>query len=128
MRGKQCVFFNNNKIEGEYLASNLYLILLVYVAAVCSKAVILLLLMLINFLLCCFYCLCYMFKKASEYDHDIPQSHCTPTYGTMSKSYMYITITRHQQDKQSKATSSLFPIKMIAALERTLSYVQQNME
>ena len=44
----------------------------------------------------------------------------------MSKSY--ITITGHQEDKQSKATSSLFPIKMIATLERTQSNVQQNME
>ena len=30
--------------------------------------------------------------------------------------------------KQSKATSSLFPIKMIAKLERTQSNAQQNME
>ena len=29
------------------------------------------------------------------------------------------TITRHQEDKLSKATSSLFPIKMIAKLEWT---------
>ena len=29
------------------------------------------------------------------------------------------TITRHQEDKLSTATSSLFPIKMIAILERT---------
>ena len=36
-------------------------------------------------------------------------------------------ITRHQEDKQSKATSSLFPIKMIAKLERTHSNVHQNM-
>ena len=36
------------------------------------------------------------------------------------------TITRHQEDKLSKATSSLFPIKMIAILERTQSNVQQN--
>ena len=37
-------------------------------------------------------------------------------------------ITRHQEDKQSKAISSLFPIKIIAKLERTHSNVQQNME
>ena len=36
------------------------------------------------------------------------------------------TITRHQEDKLSKATSSLFPIKMIAILERTQSNIQQN--
>ena len=36
------------------------------------------------------------------------------------------TITRHQEDKLSKAISSLFPIKMIAILEWTQSNVQQN--
>ena len=35
---------------------------------------------------------------------------------------------RHQEDKQSKATSFPFPIKMIAKLEWTLSNVQQNIE
>ena len=35
------------------------------------------------------------------------------------------TIMRHQIDKPSKATSSLFPIKMIAIPERTRSNVQQ---
>ena len=38
------------------------------------------------------------------------------------------TITRHQEDKQSKATSSLFPIEMIAKLEWTQSNAQQNIE
>ena len=33
----------------------------------------------------------------------------------------WTTIKKHQEDKQSKATSSLFPIKMIAKLERILS-------
>ena len=46
--------------------------------------------------------------------------------GTARKSRQ--TITRHQEDKLSKATSSLFPIKMIAILERTQSNVQQNIE
>ena len=36
--------------------------------------------------------------------------------------------TRHQEDKLSKATSSLFPIKLIAILELTQSNVQQNIE
>ena len=36
--------------------------------------------------------------------------------------------TRHQDDKQSKATSSLFPTEMIAKLERTQSITQQNIE
>ena len=40
----------------------------------------------------------------------------------------YTTITRHQEDKQSKATSSLFPIKMIAKLEWRQSNAQQNRE
>ena len=33
---------------------------------------------------------------------------------------------RHQEDKLSKATSSVFPIKMIAKLEWTQSNAQQN--
>ena len=40
----------------------------------------------------------------------------------------HYTITRHQEDKISKAASSLFPIKMIAILEWTYSNVQQNIE
>ena len=36
--------------------------------------------------------------------------------------------TRHQEYKQSDSTCSLFPIKMIAKLERTQSTAQQNME
>ena len=40
----------------------------------------------------------------------------------------HTTITRHQEDKLSKATSSLFPIKMIAKLEGTESNVQENIE
>ena len=35
----------------------------------------------------------------------------------MRKSHRTITVTRHQKDKQSKAYSSLCPIKMIAKLE-----------
>ena len=38
-------------------------------------------------------------------------------HGTVRKNRS--TITRHQEDKLSKATSSLFPIKMIAILEWT---------
>ena len=37
------------------------------------------------------------------------------------------TITRHQKDKLSKGTSSLFPIKMIAKLEWTQSCWTQKM-
>ena len=46
--------------------------------------------------------------------------------GTARKSLS--TITRDQEDKLSKATSSLFPIKMIAILEWTQSNVHQNIE
>ena len=38
------------------------------------------------------------------------------------------TIMRHKEDKQSKATSSLFPIEMIAKLEWTQINAQQNIE
>ena len=40
----------------------------------------------------------------------------------------HTTITRHQEDKQSKATSSLFTIKMIAKQELTQSNAQQKVE
>ena len=39
--------------------------------------------------------------------------------GRVRKSHT--TISRHQEDKQSKATSSLFPIEIIAKLEWTQS-------
>ena len=44
-------------------------------------------------------------------------TNCRPPRGTARKSRS--TITRHQEDKLSKAISSLFPIKMIAILEWT---------
>ena len=40
----------------------------------------------------------------------------------------HTTIMRHQEDKQSKATSSLFPTEMIANLEWTQSNAQHNIE
>ena len=40
----------------------------------------------------------------------------------------HATNTRHQEDEQSKATSSLFPIEMIAKLECTQSNAQQIIE
>ena len=51
-----------------------------------------------------------------EYDPEIPQSQ---TADTARKSHT--TITRQQEDKLSKATKSLFPIKMIPKLEWFLS-------
>ena len=44
-------------------------------------------------------------------------TNCRQTHGTARK--RHTTITRHQEDRLSKATSSLFPIKMIAKLEWT---------
>ena len=40
----------------------------------------------------------------------------------------HTTIMRHQGAKQSKTTSSLFPIEMIAKLEWTQSNAHQNIE
>ena len=60
----------------------------------------------------------------SEYDQEIPQSQAGQTHGTARKSYK--TISRHQEDNLSKATSSLFPFKMIAKLQ--YSNVHQNIE
>ena len=48
------------------------------------------------------------------------------TDGTVMK--RHTTITRHQEDKSSKAISFLFPIKMIAKLELTQGNVQQNIQ
>ena len=53
-------------------------------------------------------------QKLSEYDQEIPQSETgdqpTAPYGIA---------TRHTKDNESKTTSSLFFVKMIAKLERT---------
>ena len=49
----------------------------------------------------------------NEYDQEIPQSqNADKPRGIVGKSHT--TITRHQEDKQSKATSSLCPNEMIA--------------
>ena len=58
-------------------------------------------------------------KKVRAYDQEIPQSHTADR----RKSHRTSTVTRHKEDNLSKATSSLFPIKMIAKLERTQVYV-----
>ena len=67
-------------------------------------------------------------KIVSEYDQEIPQSQTADNPVTPRGRAARSTITRHQEDKLSKATSSLFPVKMIAILERTQSNVQQNIE
>ena len=53
-------------------------------------------------------------------------TNCRQTYGIARNSNT--TIMRHHEDKLSKATSSLFPIKMMAKLEWTQSNAQQNIE
>ena len=53
-------------------------------------------------------------------------ANCRQIRGITRKNHT--TITRHQEGKQSKAISSLFPIKMIAKLEWTQSNTQQNIE
>ena len=50
-------------------------------------------------------------KIVSEYDQEITQSQ------TAVKPMAFTTIMRYKEDKQSKTTSSLFPIEMIAKLE-----------
>ena len=59
--------------------------------------------------------------KSSEY-------YCRQTHCTAMKRHP--TITRHQETNYyySKATGSIFPIKMIAKLEWTQSNAQQNIE
>ena len=51
---------------------------------------------------------------------------CRQTSGVVRKGHTIIT--RHKEDEQNKATSSLFPIDMIAKLEWTQSNAQQNIE
>ena len=64
----------------------------------------------------------------------VPNVKCAPetTARWMSHSralrYSHTTIRRHQEDTQCKATSSLFPVKMIAKLKWTLSKARQNIE
>ena len=48
-------------------------------------------------------------------------TNCRQARGIVRKSHT--TITRHQEDKQSKATSPLFPIEIIAQLQWTQSNV-----
>ena len=66
-----------------------------------------------------------MFREAkivSEYDQEIPQSQ------SADKPVASWGRARHQEEKQSKATSSLFSIEMNAKLEWTQSNAQQNIE
>ena len=62
-------------------------------------------------------------KIVIEYDREIPQSQTLDK--PVAPQGIATTITRHHEDKQSKATSLLFPIKMIAKLEWTQRHAQQ---
>ena len=55
-------------------------------------------------------------KKVREYSQEITQSHTAyqPTAPCGRD-------TKHQDDNKNKATSSLYPFKILAKLERTLS-------
>ena len=48
-------------------------------------------------------------------------THCRPTHGTVRKSHKIFTVTRQSKDNKSKATSSLFLVKIIAKQEMTQS-------
>ena len=54
-------------------------------------------------------------KIVIEHDQEIPQSRTEDK--PVAPRGIAITSTRHHEGKQSKATSSLFTIKMIAKLE-----------
>ena len=69
-----------------------------------------------------------LLKKVSEYNQKIPQSHTADQPTKLCGRATEHRITIHQQVmyNESKATSSPFPIKMIAKLERTLSSAYLN--
>ena len=56
--------------------------------------------------------------KVSEYDKEITQSQTAdqPTACTVRKIHTAFTVTRHPKDNKSKATSSIFLVKMTAKL------------
>ena len=52
-------------------------------------------------------------------------THCRPAHSTMRKNQRTITVKRHQEDKQSKATRSLFPIKTYSNFFDTKTFYRQ---
>ena len=60
----------------------------------------------------------YYLKIVSEYDQQIPQSQ-TADKPMALRGRATQPVKKQQEDKQIKATSFLFPIKMIAKLEWT---------
>ena len=65
--------------------------------------------------------------KTSENDHKIPQSNTAENPWHRGEDPQNNN-SHKTPGRQSKATNSLFPIKMIAKLERTQSNAQLNME
>ena len=55
-------------------------------------------------------------KIVRQYDQELPQSHTADKPMAPARK-SHTTITRHKEDKLSKATSPHLPIKMIAKLE-----------
>ena len=66
-------------------------------------------------------------KNIDEYDQEIPQSR-TADKPVASRGRATHQLRDTRKTKQSKATSSLFPIEMIAKLERTQSNAQKIIE
>ena len=64
--------------------------------------------------------------KNSEYDQEIPQAQTTDN--STAPRGRATQPSRDTRNKLNKATSSLFPITIIAILEWTYSNVQQNIE
>ena len=62
-------------------------------------------------------------QKGSEYG----LTHCRPTHDIARKCHKTLTVTRNVEANLSKATSSLFPIQMIANVERALRTTPQTM-
>ena len=58
-----------------------------------------------------FVVVCCLVPKKCVWSRNTTITNCRQTHGTARKSHT--TITRHQEDKQSKATCSLVPIKII---------------
>ena len=60
-------------------------------------------------------------QKEIGYGQDYLNHNGRPTHSIVSKSHRTLTVKRHQDDNQSKATSFLFLVKIIAKIERTPS-------
>ena len=62
-------------------------------------------------------------EKESEYDQRISQAHTADQPTAPSGRFTdTLTVSLHQEGNKSTATSSIFPIKMMVKLQRTLKY------